>query len=288
MASSSVMSAHVRAGTGMRSWLPTAATVTILLGAAGTALAMVQPTAEQRTAAPALVAPPSPGAVPAPARWPAAPSRSAAPAGPDLTALLSLPGTPPAKGSGRFEYAPGNGEVLGRSGRILRFRVAVERGSAVDVDAFAETVGETLGDERSWAGGGELRLQRVPAGADHDFTIYLATRTTAGTMCAAGGTDITVGGRPYTSCRATGKVIVNLDRWRLSSPRFTGSEVPLATYRQYVINHEVGHELGHGHQGCPGAGRPAPVMMQQTLRLLGCEPYAWPRRNGRAYAGPGV
>jgi len=49
-------------------------------------------------------------------------------------------------------------------------------------------------------------------------------------------------------------------------------------YRNYVINHEVGHELGHHHENCPKAGGPAPVMVQQTLDLGGCQ--AWPFPSG--------
>ena len=129
-------------------------------------------------------------------------------------------------------------------------------------------------------------MQRVAGGDRSDFTVYLATRATAGTMCARGGVNIRVGGRPYTSCRATGKAIINLDRWRLSAPTYVAAKVPLAVYRQYVINHEVGHELGHHHEGCPGAAEPAPVMVQQTLKLRGCVPYAWPRRDDQELAGP--
>jgi hypothetical protein len=104
-------------------------------------------------------------------------------------------------------------------------------------------------------------------------------------MCAHSGVDIRVGGRPYTSCRATGKAIINLDRWRLSAPTCVAAKVPLAAHRQYVINYEVGDELGHHHEGCPGAAEPAPVMVQQTLKLRGCVPYAWPRRDDQV-AGP--
>ncbi len=290
------MNAQVRAGWRMRRWLPTAVTVAVLLGAAGTALAMTAPGADDRGAAPSPAGPgpafPTPGGprFDLPLGPTATPTPTLAPteAGPDPDKVLALPGTPPAAGSGGFTYAGGRGRVLGTAGSLRLFRVAVERGSGEDVDAFAAMVEATLGDDRSWTGGGTLRLQRVPDGARHDFTVYLATRTTAGRMCAAGGTNITVGGKPYTSCRATGKVIINLDRWRLSSPRFTELRVPLAVYRQYVVNHEVGHEFGHRHQGCPGDGKPAPVMMQQTLKLLGCRPHAWPRRNGANWTGPGI
>ena len=34
------------------------------------------------------------------------------------------------------------------------------------------------------------------------------------------------------------------------------------------------------HQG-PKRGGPAPVMMQQTLTMRGCVPYAWPRRGSK-------
>jgi hypothetical protein len=211
---------------------------------------------------------------------------------PDVTKLaagtLQLPGKVPTKGSGTFEYATTRGPVHGSKGKLRRFRVAVERGSGEDVGAFAEQVEATLGDRRSWTGGGSVRLQLV-AGADPaDFTVFLATRVTAGEMCARGGTNIRYNGTPYTSCRAGGKAIINLDRWRLSARPYLTAEVPLAAYREYVINHEVGHELGHRHQGCPRAGAPAPVMVQQTLNTRGCQPYAWPRRGSAFWNGPTI
>lgn len=200
--------------------------------------------------------------------------------------VLRLPGPVPSSGTGSFGYASSPGHVLGTAGPLRRYRVAVERGSGVDAEAFAAAVDEALGDERSWTGSGRLRLQRVPAQARHDFTILLATANTAGRLCAAGGVNIRVGGRPYTSCRVSGKVILNLDRWQLSVDHLVAARVPLDLYRAYVVNHEVGHQLGYRHEGCPRRGAQAPVMMQQTLFLDGCRPNPWPYVDGARYAGP--
>lgn len=227
-------------------------------------------------AGPASSPPGSPSGRPAPS-----PATAAEP-------VLSLPGPVPSAGSGSFGYDDRQGAVLGRSGGLRRFRVAVENGSGEDVHAFGDAVQKALAGPGSWVDSGQLRLQRVPAGSGYDFTIYLATARTAGQMCLAGGTDIRVGGRPYTSCRTPSKVIINLDRWRLSVPHLVKAKLPLERYRLYVINHEVGHQLGHHHEGCPGAGRPAPVMQQQTLFLNGCTPNPWPYVEGRRYTGPPV
>jgi Protein of unknown function (DUF3152) len=233
----------------------------------------------------------APVAGPTPAETPSASPTVTTPPTPTpkpITELLRLGGSVPTKGTGRFSYATTRGPVSGSKGPVRRFRVAVEKGSGEDAQEFAEQVAATLGDPRSWTGGGRLRLQMVTGSDPADFTVYLATRDTAGRMCERGGTNIRIGGVPFTSCRTTGKAIINLDRWRLSSRPYLDAKVPLATYRQYVINHEVGHELGHHHQGCPKAGGPAPVMLQQTITLRGCVPYAWPRRGSGWLTGPGL
>ena len=234
---------------------------------------------------------PGPVTVPTGPAPPVPPAASSAPTTPAATPggpVLRAPGPVPSRGTGEFTFGAGKGRVLGRSGDLRRFRLAVEKGSGEDVEEFTAVVEATLGDARGWTGDGRTRMQRVPAGSRSDFTIYLATADTAARMCLDGGVDIRLDGRPYTSCRAAEKVILNLDRWRLSVPGYVDARVPLAVYRQYVVNHEVGHQLGHGHERCPARGRPAPVMVQQTLTLQGCEPYAWPRLGGRRYAGAPV
>ncbi|WP_349880245.1 DUF3152 domain-containing protein [Micromonospora sp. HUAS YX12] len=229
--------------------------------------------------------PPAPTPAPStPSVSPPPPVTPSAPAAPVLT--LSGPG--PAKGRGSFAYDERTSGVLGRAGTLRRYRVAVENGSGEEVRAFGEAVQRALAGPGSWVDGGELRLQRVGPDDRYDFTIYLATRDTAGRLCGAGGIDIRVGGVPYTSCRVPGKVVINLDRWRTSAPHLVAAGMPLDTYRLYVVNHEVGHQLGHRHEGCPGAGRAAPVMQQQTLFLKGCRPNPWPYVGGKRYTGPAL
>ena len=89
-------------------------------------------------------------------------------------------GAPPREvGSGVFEYGRELGAIAGSAGALRRYQVAVEDGSGEDADRFGEAVDAVLSDRRSWIGIGRLRLQRVPAGAASDFTVYLATPATS-------------------------------------------------------------------------------------------------------------
>jgi hypothetical protein len=207
---------------------------------------------------------------PVPARPAATPTAPAAP-GPAPTLRY------PARGTGDFRTATATGAVAGRSGRLLRYRVAVEEGiDDVDVERFGREVAATLADPRGWTGGGQWRLQRVGPDTPADFTVLLTTPVTRGRLCAD-PTD------HYTSCRTGDQVVINVARWARGVPQFGGD---LPRYRQYLLNHEVGHRLGHGHELCPRPGGPAPVMQQQTLGLHGCTPNAWPLVGGEPYAGP--
>jgi hypothetical protein len=178
-----------------------------------------------------------------------------------------------------FTFAGGYGPVLGSAGTLRRFNVAVEkRDGPGDVGDFADQIDRILGDSRSWIADRQLRLQRVPSAAASEFTVYLASAGTSEKMCAAGGLKT----EGFTSCRLPGQVIINSERWADAVP---GYAAPVAVYRAYAINHEVGHQLGHGHESCAGAGAPAPVMMQQTYGLQGCVANSWPYLGGKRYAG---
>jgi hypothetical protein len=245
--------------------------------AAGLWQAGVFPTSARKTAAPADSQAPAASLAAAPAGSAVPPSPTASPPAAAPPAAANVP----VKGDGTFTFADTQGSLLGTAGVLKRFRVAVEGGTGQDATAFAAFIDQTLGDARSWIASGQLRLQRVPKNAPFDFTIYLASPATSEQMCALGGLHT----EKYTSCRLAGQVIINLARWLTAVPDYGAS---LEVYRAYAINHEVGHEFGHGHEACTGGGRPAPVMQQQTLGLKGCLANAWPYVDGQRYAGPPI
>jgi hypothetical protein len=185
------------------------------------------------------------------------------------------------KGAGTFVSVDAGGQILGTAGALRRFHVEVENGINEDPGAFVTTVDQVLGDPRSWIASGQLRLQRVPRAAPADFTIFLASPSTSEAMCRVGGLFT----EKFTSCRLPGQVIINDARWLTAVPNYGAS---LQVYRAYAVNHEFGHELGHGHEACTGQGRLAPVMEQQTLGLKGCVANSWPFVNGQRYAGPPI
>lgn len=179
--------------------------------------------------------------------------------------------------TGEYARAQGGTDRQG-SGTLRTYRVEVETGTGQSAQAFAAAADATLADPGSWAGRGQWSLQRVNTNAP-DFVIRLATPATVDKVCATAGLDT----RGYVSCRAGRFVMINLDRWLNAVPDYRGD---VARYRQYVINHEVGHQLGYGHQACPGPEKLAPVMQQQTFGLDGCRPNGSPYVDGVLVSGP--
>lgn len=232
-------------------------------------VAVTTPTAQARTEVPTAQPsrPASPSASP-----PAVPSASppASPrAGPPVSPAASSPEPAPTPvvqaASGTTTVVPGGTAVSG-SGPLLRYTVAVEEGLGVDPAQFAAAVDGVLGDARSWQAGGRMSVQRVDRGPVQ-FRVVLASPETTDRLC-----------RPLRtagiySCGAAETAVINGMRWLTGADAYAGQ---LPAYRQYVINHEVGHTVGKGHVGCPGAGRPAPVMMQQTKGIGACAQNPWP------------
>ncbi|MFH8687779.1 DUF3152 domain-containing protein [Streptomyces anulatus] len=184
----------------------------------------------------------------------------------------------PASGPGTFTVARAGVDAKGRGSA---YRVEVEDGTGVDPDRAAEEIAAVLAHPRGWSHDGEHTFRQVadgPAG----LVIKIATPATTDRICGEYGLKT----RGEVNCRGGEKVMVNLKRWQLGSPQFDG---PVSEYRALIVNHEVGHWLGRGHETCPGKGRPAPAMMQQIDGLKGCVANAWPYdAKGRYLGGPKV
>jgi hypothetical protein len=247
--------------------LLTIATVVVLVDLALTVPGMSSGSAGAASA-PATAPSPAEGTQPAvdatptaPAEGDAAPSEAPATVGVDSYVE---------RGAGTLSIVDGTSAVYG-TGPLRRFIVEVEDGIGVEGAPFAQAVEATLGDPRSWGSGGRMSFQRVgaaeAAAGQFDFKVSLVSPGNMETYCPGVGT----GG--YTSCRYGDRAVINLARWATAVPDYEGD---VATYRLYVVNHEVGHALGNGHQECRGAGQPASVMQQQTLGLDGCLKNAWP------------
>lgn len=186
---------------------------------------------------------------------------------PTPSATPSAPPSPQvaATGPGTFTVTPGQSAQAGTAASLLTYTVEVETGLPFDPIEVAAVVDTTLADPRSWIADGRHSFQRVPAGGD--LRIVVATPGTTDELCAPLRT------RGEVSCRNGQNVVLNAMRWAFAVPHYDGD---VAGYRQYVVNHEVGHALGESHVDCPAPGAVAPVMLQQTYGLEGCVANSWP------------
>ncbi|MEP7159765.1 MAG: DUF3152 domain-containing protein [Dermatophilaceae bacterium] len=177
----------------------------------------------------------------------------------------------PQRGAGTTHVLSVPGQDSERSGRAVRYTVEVEDGAGVDEAEFARTVRDVLTDRRGWEPQDGVHFVNVdPSAAAEGASVWthitLATPDTVDRLCA----PLDTGGQ--VSCRNGDRVALNAVRWTQGVKSYVDD---LAHYRIYMINHEVGHAIGHGHESCPGAGQAAPVMLQQTLGLQGCTKYPW-------------
>lgn len=195
--------------------------------------------------------------------------RSATGARPTTTSAApvttSAPTTTTTTPTGRFQIADGGTGVVG-AGRTYRYRVEVEEGTGVDVADFAGDVDRILGDPKGWTTADGISLQRV-ADDTADFSVRLATPVTTDALCLPLDT------RGEVSCGHDEMAVINLTRWQEGA---APSKLSVDDYQTYVVTHEVGHLIGHGHETCAGPGQRATTMVQQTYSIGECTPNPWP------------
>lgn len=149
------------------------------------------------------------------------------------------------------------------------YSVEIEPQTGLDIDAVEEEVTAILSDPRSWTADGSVSFRRVGLSQSAQLRVVVARPETVDAFCGRAG--LRTGGR--VSCWDGYRAMLNLDRWNTGVAPFHSD---LAVYRQYLVNHEVGHGLGHGHQFCTQTGALAPVMMQQTGGIGSCLANGWP------------
>ena len=178
------------------------------------------------------------------------------------------------RGAQRWRVLPGTTARVGsEAARTFTYTVEVEDG--IDTagyggdDAFGLLVDQTLADPRSWVGDPQFAFRRIDVGTP-DFRISLTSQMTIREGC---GYDIRLEGSCFNP--SLGRVLLNEARWvRGTAPAQQGLETDdriafqgdLGSYRQYLVNHEVGHAIGFAqHERCGVQDGLAPIMMQQTF-----------------------
>ncbi len=170
----------------------------------------------------------------------------------------------PTSGAGTWHVVPGTTAQVGAGTvSVSTYTVEVEDGmdtSSFGGDqAFASLVDQTLANTKSWTKDGRFAFQRIDSGTP-TFRISLSAQLTVRTADEC-GYQIEL----ETSCfnRAAGRVALNVSRWVRGAISFQGD---IGSYRQYMVNHEVGHAIGfYEHQPCASDGGLAPIMMQQSF-----------------------
>lgn len=170
----------------------------------------------------------------------------------------------------RVVGAPGAKVGEGKE-KAVTYVVEVENG--VDTasyggdEAVAAMVDATLSNPKSWTADPAFSFQHVRPEDNPSLRIQLTSVGTTHEVC---GQSIAM----ETSCFTSdgNRVVLNESRWVRGAITSQGD---IGGYRQYLINHEVGHALGYAeHAPCPKDGELAPIMMQQTLSLNNSELFA--------------
>ena len=172
-------------------------------------------------------------------------------------------------GAKTWHIVPGATPQVGEgTAKVFTYTVEVEDGVDTTTfggdDGFARMVSETLANPKSWTHNPQFAFTRIDAatGGQPDFRVSLSSPMTVREGC---GYDIQLEASCYNPAYLDGqpRVFINEARWVRGAVPFQGD---VGSYRQYLINHEVGHAIGYQrHESCAANGELAPIMMQQTF-----------------------
>ncbi len=151
--------------------------------------------------------------------------------------------------------------------KIIYYKTFVWGSVTASFSDFKAKVAETLNDPRGWVRAG---LKFVEVESSQDVNVILSDPASL---------EATPGCSGDLSCTTwANQVIINDVRWREGTDASRAGGMSTRDYQHMVVNHEMGHWLGHyaHEEGC-AAGGPAPIMLQQSTGLRGCSSFnAWP------------
>ena len=146
---------------------------------------------------------------------------------------------------------------------ILKYHISIEDGLKRSLTHFGNIVDNILQDKRTWK---RYKFVRTYNEKESNFKIILTKPASIYSICQMKGLSCTN--------MITKDVFINSNRW------FNGSKpskMDLNSYRKYLINHEVFHALGGGHNICK-ENQICPVTHQQTIGMpQNSKPNPWPR-----------
>lgn len=154
--------------------------------------------------------------------------------------------------------------------KYIYYKTMVWGTVTANFEDFRNKVAETLNDSRGWVRAG-LKFVEVSEGQDLNIVLSDPASLEGYNGYCSGELSCTSG---YN------EVIINDNRWREGTDATTGSG--LMSQRDYqimVVNHEMGHWLGHYQhiEDCAVSGGVAPIMLQQSTGLRSCGAFnPWP------------
>jgi len=187
------------------------------------------------------------------------------------TGMLPQGGPFTEAGEKTWHIVPGTTPQVGKgTAKVFTYTVEVEDGidttSFGGDEGFAQMVTETLDNPKSWTHNPQFAFQRIDDSTPDvkpDFRVSLTSPMTVREGC---GYEIPLESSCYNPAYGLDsqpRVFINEARWVRGAVPFQGD---VGSYRQYLINHEVGHAIGYQHhEPCDKNGSLAPVMMQQTF-----------------------
>ena len=134
----------------------------------------------------------------------------------------------------------------------LKYHISIQDGLKRSLKHFGDFVENVLTDKRTWK---RYKFERTLNKSEAKFKIILTKPSNIYNLCNMKGLSCTN--------MITKDVFINSNRW------FNGSKpskLGLNEYRKYLINHEVFHALGGGHNVCK-ENEICPVSHQHTIGI---------------------